>query len=57
MADASTSLNEGLMSETFAKILLQQSKKAQAIEIYEKLALKFPEKRAYFADLIEKSKE
>ena len=57
LADASTSLNEGLMSETFAKILLQQSKKAQAIEIYEKLALKFPEKRAYFADLIEKSKE
>ena len=57
LADASTSLNDGLMSETFAKILLQQSKKAQAIEIYEKLALKFPEKRAYFADLIEKSKE
>ncbi|MCM0042658.1 MAG: hypothetical protein NBV61_07815 [Algoriphagus sp.] len=56
LADASTSLNDGLMSETFAKILLQQSKKAQAIEIYEKLALKFPEKRAYFADLIEKSK-
>ncbi len=57
LADASTSLNDGLMSETFAKILLQQGKKAQAVEIYEKLALKFPEKRAYFADLIEKSKE
>lgn len=57
LANASTSLNEGLISETFATILLQQSKKAMAIEIYEKLALKFPEKRAYFADLIEKSKE
>ena len=57
LADDSTSLNDGLISETFAKIILQQSKKAQAIEIYEKLALKFPEKRAYFADLIEKSKE
>jgi len=57
LADASTALNDGVISETFAKILLQQSKKAQAIEIYEKLALKFPEKRAYFADLIEKSKE
>ncbi|MDA1269472.1 MAG: hypothetical protein O2829_10365, partial [Bacteroidetes bacterium] len=57
LASASTSLNEGLISETFAKILLQQSKKAMAIEIYEKLALKFPEKRAYFVDLIEKSKE
>jgi len=57
LAVASTNLNDGVISETFAKILLQQSKKAQAIEIYEKLALKFPEKRAYFADLIEKSKE
>jgi len=57
LANASTSLNEVLISETFATILLQQSKKAMAIEIYEKLALKFPEKRAYFADLIEKSKE
>ena len=57
LATASTRLNEGLISETFAAILLQQSKKAMAIEIYEKLALKFPEKRAYFADLIEKSKE
>jgi hypothetical protein len=45
------------LSETFAKILLKQGKKAMAIEIYEKLALKFPEKRAYFADLIEKTKE
>ncbi len=57
LANASTNLNEGLISETFAAILLQQSKKEMAIEIYEKLALKFPEKRAYFADLIEKSKE
>mgnify|MGYP007078074709 CR=1 FL=1 len=57
LANASTSLNEGLISETFASILLQQGKKVMAIEIYEKLALKFPEKRAYFADLIEKSKE
>ena len=57
LATSSTSLNEGLISETFAAILLQQGKKAKAIEIYEKLALKFPEKRAYFANLIEKSKE
>lgn len=57
LADASTTLNDQVLSETFAKILLKQSKKAMAIEIYEKLALKFPEKRAYFADLIEKTKE
>ena len=57
LSSASTSLNEGLISETFATILLQQGKKAMAMEIYEKLALKFPEKRAYFADLIKKSQE
>jgi hypothetical protein len=57
LADTSTTLNDHVLSETFAKILLKQSKKAMAIEIYEKLALKFPEKRAYFADLIEKTKE
>lgn len=57
LADASTTLNDQVLSETFARILLKQSKKAMAIEIYEKLGLKFPEKRAYFADLIEKTKE
>lgn len=57
LADASTKLNDNLMSETFAKILINQGKKAMAKEIYEKLILKFPEKRAYFADLIEKLKE
>lgn len=57
LADASTTLNDRALSETFAKILLKQGKKAMAIEIYEKLVLKFPEKRAYFADLIEKTKE
>lgn len=57
LADSSTKLNENLLSESFAKILAQQGKKAMAKEIYEKLALKFPEKRAYFADLIEKLKE
>lgn len=57
LADASTKLNDNLMSETFARILINQGKKAMAREIYEKLILKFPEKRAYFADLIEKLKE
>jgi len=57
LAESSTKLNENLLSESFAKILIQQGKKGMAIQIYEKLALKFPEKRAYFADLIEKLKE
>ena len=57
LADASTKFNDNLVSETFAKILIKQGKKEMAKEIYEKLALKFPDKRTYFADLIEKLKE
>lgn len=57
LAETSTKLHANLLSESFAKILAQQGKKGMAKEIYEKLALKFPEKRAYFADLIEKLKE
>jgi hypothetical protein len=56
LADSSTRLNDQTISETFAKLLLKQGKKDMAIEIYTKLALKFPQKRAYFADLIEKTK-
>jgi ABC-type sulfate transport system substrate-binding protein len=57
LAETSTQLHENLLSESFAKILAQQGKKVKAKEIYEKLALKFPDKRTYFADLIEKLKE
>lgn len=57
LAESSTQLNDNLMSETFAKILVRQGKKEMAIEIYEKLSLKFPDKRTYFADLIEKLKD
>lgn len=57
LAESSTKLNDNLITETFAKILLRQGKKDVAIEIYKKLSLKFPDKRTYFADLIEKTKE
>ncbi len=57
LAASSTTLHDNLLSESFAKILIRQGKKDMAREIYEKLALKFPDKRTYFADLIEKLKE
>ncbi|GMQ26599.1 hypothetical protein Aoki45_32820 [Algoriphagus sp. oki45] len=57
LAEASTKLDESLITESFAKLLIRQGKKDKAVEIYEKLSLKFPEKRAYFADLIENLKE
>lgn len=57
LAAASTQINDNLVSESYAKILASQGKKQLAKEIYEKLVLKFPDKRAYFADLIEKLKD
>ncbi len=42
----------GLVTESFAKILIKQGKTDKAIDIYEKLKLKNPEKSDYFAQKI-----
>jgi hypothetical protein len=44
-------------TETLANLFFQQKKYKKAINIYEKLSLKFPEKRTYFAGRIQKIKE
>ena len=54
LAESSTQINDNIVSESLAKIFAKQGKTQKAIEIYKKLSLKFPDKRAYFADLIEK---
>jgi hypothetical protein len=53
LARRSTQLNEDAISETLAEILVIQGKKDRAVEIYQKLGLKYPEKMPYFAGLIE----
>ncbi len=49
----STRAEPDLASESLARILVRQGKTARAIEIYEKLMVKQPEKMAYFASQIQ----
>ena len=46
----------GLYTETLAKIYAQQGYYQQAIEVYSKLCLLYPEKSAYFASLVQEIK-
>ena len=49
--------DEDMVTETLAKLHLKQNNKSEAIRIYKKLGLLFPEKSAYFDAQIEKIKE
>ena len=47
-----TSNNDSLMTETLAKVYLEQEKYGSAIKAYRILSLKYPEKSSFFADRI-----
>jgi hypothetical protein len=47
-----TNENESLMTETLAKVYLEQKKYENAIKAYHILSLKYPEKSGFFADRI-----
>ncbi|WP_116786962.1 tetratricopeptide repeat protein [Flavobacterium psychrotrophum] len=52
-----TADSPGLMTETLARVYLEQKKYTKAIQAYEILILKYPEKSAFFADRISEIKD
>ncbi len=53
LSGSSVRLSKGIVTESFAKILVMQGRNDKAIEVYEQLKLKFPEKKPYFAEKIQ----
>ena len=57
VADKSLDENDDVISETLARMYLEQGNPIRAIQIYSKLCLLIPEKSTYFAAQIEKIKK
>jgi len=57
LANANNSRPDSLMTETLARIYLEQKQYKKAIQAYKILSLKYPEKSGFFADQIQAIKE
>ncbi|MCK7590122.1 hypothetical protein M0G43_06030 [Subsaxibacter sp. CAU 1640] len=57
LAKAQPAQNDGLMTETLARIYLEQKNYEKAIQSYKILSLKYPEKSGFFADQIKAVKQ
>jgi tetratricopeptide (TPR) repeat protein len=56
LSASSSAFQDDLVTENLAEIMLKQGKIDKAVSIYEKLMVKYPEKKAYFAQKIEQLK-
>ena len=54
LSEKSITSQDELMTETLAKVLIKQKKYDKALEAYQILSLKYPEKNSFFADQIKK---
>ena len=54
LSEKSIVSQDELMTETLAKVLMKQKKYDKALEAYQILGLKYPEKNSFFADQIKK---
>ncbi len=54
LSEKSLVSNDELMTETLAKVLMKQKKYNKALEAYQILGLKYPEKNSFFANQIKK---
>ena len=54
LSEKSLVSQDELMTETFAKVLMKQKKYNKALEAYQILGLKYPEKNSFFTDQIKK---
>lgn len=53
LTESSIDISGPIVSENLATIYVKQGKYSKAIDIYKQLILKYPEKKVYFADLID----